>query len=52
MKRTDDIIEQQWCRRCDHKWFPRTPIPPIHCPKCNNRNWQQPSKYKVLKIGQ
>lgn len=27
------------CRRCGHKWFPRTNRLPKACPKCKHYNW-------------
>ena len=40
---TDTItINQLNCLRCDHKWFPRTPVAPAHCPKCKSPYWNKP----------
>jgi len=28
------------CRRCDHRWIPRTEKKPQMCPRCKSRGWE------------
>jgi len=36
------------CKRCGHKWYPRTPKKPEVCPKCKSPLWD---KDRVRKKG-
>lgn len=35
------------CKRCNHKWIPRTTQLPTTCPKCKSPYWNKPRKKKV-----
>jgi hypothetical protein len=34
-------MEQLTCRRCDHRWYPRSPERPVQCPKCRSVFWDK-----------
>lgn len=34
--------EELICKRCDHKWYPRTPLQkPKLCPSCKSKYWDE-----------
>ena len=37
------------CKRCGHKWIPRTPDYPKVCPKCNSPYWNKDRIRKAKK---
>lgn len=38
---------KQWeCKRCEHKWIPRTDKKPVQCPVCHSVKWDE-AKVKV-----
>jgi predicted Zn-ribbon and HTH transcriptional regulator len=39
-------IPQLKCKRCGHKWYPRTPLKPKVCPKCKSPYWDRERKEK------
>ncbi|MDD4875877.1 MAG: hypothetical protein PHQ86_01915 [Dehalococcoidales bacterium] len=39
-------VYQLSCHRCGHRWFPRSPVTPKWCPKCNSPYWSKPRKAK------
>lgn len=34
------IIKKLRCVACHHEWFPKSPEPPICCPKCRRADWK------------
>jgi len=32
------------CLRCGASWTPRTPQPPVKCPRCTSPYWSKPRK--------
>jgi predicted Zn-ribbon and HTH transcriptional regulator len=39
-------VNFQECKRCGHKWLPRTTEPPVVCPKCHSPYWNKPKGEK------
>ena len=35
-------MSADFCRRCGHEWYRRSPSPPAQCPKCGSSRWQTP----------
>jgi predicted Zn-ribbon and HTH transcriptional regulator len=48
-----DQMKKYICKRCGHKWFPRTEKVPVACPACKNSYWNRervrPAKFVVAK---
>lgn len=38
------------CKRCGHKWHPRTDKMAKNCPKCNSPYWNRERESKVPKL--
>lgn len=34
------------CRKCAHRWMPRTELRPAQCPKCHSAGWDRPRRPK------
>jgi len=32
------------CKRCDHKWVPRSEKKPKQCPRCKRYDWDKEKK--------
>jgi len=41
------MIKKLVCKKCGHKWFPRSEKKPKYCPKCCNPNWNKASKKEI-----
>ena len=37
----DTLIKMVHCKRCDHKWYPRSPNVPTVCPACHSPYWMK-----------
>ncbi len=37
------------CKKCGHKWIPRTDREPAVCPNCKNARWQEKGKRKYVR---
>ena len=35
------IINVCQCKRCNHKWYPRSESIPVMCPKCHSPYWDK-----------
>jgi len=33
-----------YCRRCKHRWHPRSIVKPVVCPECKSPYWSKPKK--------
>jgi ribosomal protein L37E len=44
------VVSELRCLRCGHRWFPRSPKQPAHCPnpRCNSPYWNRPRKKKAI----
>jgi len=40
------MITELKCKRCGHRWYPRTTTIPEVCPKCKNPYWNKDRKEK------
>jgi hypothetical protein len=37
-------MTQNTCKRCDHRWYPRTSERSVYCPKCRSAYWDRMKK--------
>lgn len=45
-----DVIKELSCGYCRHKWWPKSPIVPLKCPKCKNPHAGRRKSRQFMKV--